>query len=88
LTHNGDWAFVSMRGEMQPYVGYAPAPTSDSEKGVVSGTMLVDQKRGWLTESWFTITMTSVVSQPLASGGATMHMQMRITQHMHTGERR
>jgi hypothetical protein len=89
LTHNGEWAFVSMRGEMQPYVGYSPAPTADSEKGMVNGTMLVDQKRGWLTESWFTILMTSVLTQPLASGGgATMHLQMRITQHMHTGERR
>jgi hypothetical protein len=88
LTHNGEWAFVSMRGEMHPYVGYTQAPGSDSEKGTVNGTMLVDQKRGWLTESWFTIVMTSVVTQPLASGGSTMHMQMRITQHMHTGERR
>ncbi len=88
LTHSGEWAFLSMRGEMQPYVGYAPGPRSDSEKGVVSGTMLVDQKRGWLTESWFTIVMNSVVTQPLASGGATMHVQTRITQHMHTGERR
>ena len=88
LTHNGEWAFVSMRGEMQPYVGYSPSPSSDSEKGMVNGTMLVDQKRGWLTESWFTILMTSVMTQPLASGGATMHLQMRITQHMHTGERR
>jgi len=88
LTHNGEWAFVSMRGDLQPYLGYAQTPSSDSEKGTVSGTMLVDQKRGWLTESWFTILMNSVVSQPLATGGATMHMQMRITQHMHTGERR
>jgi hypothetical protein len=88
LTHNGEWAFVSMRGDMQPYLAYSQSPSSDSEKGTVSGTMLVDQKRGWLTESWFTIVMTSVVTQPLATGGATMHMQMRITQHMHTGERR
>jgi hypothetical protein len=43
LTHNGDCAFVSMRGEMQPYVGYAHAPSSDSEKGTVNGPMLVDQ---------------------------------------------
>ena len=77
-----------MRGEMQPYVAYSQSPSADSEKGTVSGTMLVDQKRGWLTESWFTIVMTSVVTQPFANGGATMHMQMRITQHMHTGERR
>ena len=88
LTHNGEWAFVSMRGDMQPYVGFAPTPSSDSEKGSVSGTMLVDQKRGWLTESWFTIVVNSVLTQPLAVGGATMRLQMRITQHMHTGERR
>jgi len=86
LTRGGDWAFVSMRGEMQPLVGYAQ--NGDGERAVVNGTMLVDQKRGWLTESWFTIVVTSTMSPPLTTGGVTMHMQMRITQHMQTGERR
>jgi len=88
LTHGGEWAFVSMRGEMQPLVGYAPAQNGDGERAIVNGTMLVDQKRGWLTESWFTIVVTSTMSPPLTSGGVTMHMQMRIMQHMQTGERR
>jgi hypothetical protein len=87
LTHGGEWAFVSMRGEMQPLVGYGAAAGTDLEKGVVNGTMLVDQKRGWLTESWFTIVVTSVVTPPFATGIVSTHMQMRITQHMHTMER-
>jgi hypothetical protein len=88
LTHGGDWAFVSMRGEMHPFVGYGSASSADLEKGVVNGTMLVDQKRGWLTESWFTIVVNSVIAPPLTTGIVSMHMQMRITQHMHTAERR
>jgi hypothetical protein len=87
LTHGGDWAFVSMRGEMHPFVGYSGS-TADLEKGVVNGTMLVDQRRGWLTESWFTIVVNSVITPPLMTGIVSMHMQMRITQHMHTAERR
>jgi hypothetical protein len=73
LTHGGDWAFVSMRGEMQ---------------GLVNGTMLVDQKRGWLTESWFSILVSSMTTPPPTTGIISMHMQMRITQHMHTVDRR
>ena len=88
LTHGGDWAFVSMRGEMHPFVGYGSGSSPDLEKGVVNGTMLVDQKRGWLTESWFTIVVNSVIAPPLTTGIVSMHMQMRITQHMHTAERR
>jgi hypothetical protein len=88
LTHGGDWAFVTMRGEMQPAAAYGAAPSADMEKGTVNGTMLVDQRRGWLTESWFTIVVTSVINPPLMTGIVSMHMQMRITQHMHTAERR
>ncbi|HTE47817.1 MAG TPA: hypothetical protein VK636_21420 [Gemmatimonadaceae bacterium] len=87
LTHGGDWAFVSMRGEMQPATGPGAAFGASLEKGVVSGTMLVDQKRGWLTESWFNILVSSNITQPLMAGVVSMRMQMRITQHMHTVER-
>jgi hypothetical protein len=87
LTHGGDWAFVSMRGELRP--GAAPLGGSGAtlEKGTVNGTMLVDQKRGWLTESWFTIVTISVITPPLMTGLGATHVQMRITQHMHTERR-
>jgi hypothetical protein len=88
LTHSGEWAFVSMRGEMQPATGPGAASGTVLEKGLVNGTMLVDQKRGWLTESWFSIIVSSMTTPPAATGYLSMHMQMRITQHMRTADRR
>ena len=88
LTHNHEWAFVSMRGEVQPATGPGAAFGATLEKGFVNGTMLVDQRRGWLTESWFNIVVSSTTNGPAVSGVLSMHIQMRITQHMHTMDRR
>jgi hypothetical protein len=82
LTHGGEWAYVSMRGELQP------ATAGVVDHGTVNGTMLVDQKRGWLTESWFNIIFNSVQSLPPSAGVLSLKMMTRITQHMHTFERR
>ena len=90
LTHGREWAYVSMRGEMRPATGPG-ASASVLDKGLVNGTMLVDQRRGWLIESRFNIVVSSTVTPPssmMAGGITSMHMQMRITQHMHTFERR
>ena len=76
-----------MRGELRPAATPPAGSGATLDKGSVSGTMLVDQKRGWLTESWFSILMTSVITPPLMTGLGSMHMQMRITQHMHTERR-
>jgi hypothetical protein len=88
LTHGGNWAFVSMRGEMQPASGPGAASGMVLEKGIVDGTMLVDQKRGWLTESWFNIVVSSVTTPPASTGILSMHVQVRVTQHMQTLPRR
>jgi hypothetical protein len=84
LTHSGDWAYVSMRGEMQPATGPGSASRTVLERGTVNGTMLVDRKRGWLTESWFNIVVNSLQTFNPAKGVISMRMQTRITQHMHT----
>jgi hypothetical protein len=86
LTHGGEWAYVSMRGELQPATG--PGAAGMDDRGTVNGTMLVDQKRGWLTESWFNIIFNSVQSLPPSAGVLSLKMMTRITQHMHTFERR
>ncbi len=86
VTHAGDLAYVSMRGEMQPATG--PGSTSQAvlEKGTVRGTMVLDRRRGWLSESWFNVVvLTSVMTPPAA---VARQVQMRITQHMRTVERR
>lgn len=88
VTRAGDLAFVSMRGEMQPASGPGAASDAVLEKGLVNGTMVIDQKRGWLAESWFSIAMNSAMSLPPATGVLSMRMQLRITQHMHTLDKR
>ena len=86
VTHAGELAFVSMRGEMQPASGPGAASQVVLEQGTVSGTMVLDRRRGWLSESWFNIVvMTSVTNPPAA---AALRLQMRIIQHMRTAERR
>jgi hypothetical protein len=86
VTHAGDLAFVSMRGEMQPATGPGAASQAVLEKGTVRGTMVLDRKRGWLSESWFSVlVLTSVTNPPAASA---LRTEMRITQHMRTAERR
>ena len=87
LTRGGEWAFVSMRGELKPGNTSTTTAGVTFVKGVVTGTMMVDQKRGWLTESWFTVVTTSVITPPLMTGLGATHVQMRVTQHMHTERR-
>jgi hypothetical protein len=86
VTHAGDLAFVSMRGEMSPASGPGAAQQAVLEKGTVNGTMVLDRRRGWLSESWFNVVVMTSVTTPPAAGA--VRMQMRITQHMRTAERR
>jgi hypothetical protein len=57
------------------------------ETGTVSGTMLVDRVRGWLTESQFTIIAHSIVHVP-GTEDTVMRFDTRVTQHMKTVEKR
>ncbi|HWH52367.1 MAG TPA: hypothetical protein VN651_12550 [Gemmatimonadaceae bacterium] len=87
IVHHGERAYVSMRGDVKPATGPG-ASGALLEQGTVNGTMVIDQKRRWLSESWFNVLIMSTVSPTSSSGGHPMRMQMRITQHMHTFDRR
>ncbi|HKO16204.1 MAG TPA: hypothetical protein VJU87_08190 [Gemmatimonadaceae bacterium] len=86
VSSDGSRAYVSMRGEMSSEPSRADAVGPMLEKGSVTGSMLVDRKRGWLTESRFTVIAHSAVTPPGAS--APMHFTTRITQKMETDEGR
>lgn len=87
LAHHGDWAYVSMRGEMQPATGPGASAVL-VDRGMVNGTMVVDQKRGWLSESWFNIILSAIQNLPPSTGVISVKTMTRITQHMHTFDRR
>ncbi len=88
VVHGGSRAYVSMRGEMQPVTGPGASSGTKLDQGLVTGTMIVDQRRHWLSDSWFNIVVTSTVKAAPPSAAQPMRMQMRITQHMHTFDRR
>lgn len=83
LSRGGNAAYISMRGEILP----------DSAQGVelngaITGTMLLDRARGWMTESLFIITLKSLVVPPMGTGLAPMKFVTRVTQRLRTMDRR
>jgi len=89
LSRRGSIAYVSMRGEMSPDPDAASRQSAGPvlESGTVSGTMLVDRERGWLTESQFTIVVHSIV-RVTGTDNTVMRFETRVTQRMKTVEKR
>jgi hypothetical protein len=77
-------AWVAMTGTLVPAARAASAarPARDTVAGSVSGSMVVDRKRGWLSESRFRLVLTSSVARSDKAGDAT-HFTVRVTQTMH-----
>ena len=73
LSRNGDLAYVSMRGS---FVAANTTQRADAEAGSVSGAMVVNRRRGWLTESRFLIQMRTTVP---ATASSRLPMRFRTT---------
>jgi hypothetical protein len=84
IAKGGDEAYVSMKGTLLPNQdGSAPGAYT----GTVNGAMIVDRRRGWLTESSFLVQMRSSVIATNAGRTDTIHMRLKLTQHMVTERR-
>ena len=84
LSRDGDMAFLSMRGTL----ARAPSPAGDrygatlTMTGAVTGSMIVDRRRGWLTDAHATFTVRSLLTPPPGSPVSPMRFRMKITQWM------
>lgn len=89
LTHNGDLAYVSMHGEL---LRDAKAKGTDGvpivEDGTVDGYMVVDNLRGWLTESQFAIVAHSALRPSFGVVSQPMYFEIRLTQKLRTFDKR
>jgi hypothetical protein len=84
LDRAGTLAYVSMRGEIVP-----DGPSEGVRlSGAVTGAMLVDRLRGWMTDSHFVVTLHSLVTPPAATGLAPMRFVTRVTQRLRTMDKR
>lgn len=83
LTRGGDMAYLSVRGRLTrraiPPKGSA-APTVEMS-GTMTGTVVVDRRRGWITEARSQISVRSLLTVA-ESGQAPVRVRLKITQWM------
>lgn len=75
ISRAGDLAYVSVNGTISE-ASEGPDHTKGETAGTVTGTVLLDLRRGWVTESRARIVTTSVVR----SRDAKMRIKMTVTQ--------
>lgn len=75
LSRGGELAYVSVHGEISE-TSTGPGPTKGESSGTVTGFVLLDLRRGWVTESRDRIVITSVIR----SRDAKMRIKMTVTQ--------
>ena len=86
LSRNGDLAFISMHGTMSRMnsPGAPPAGAGYATSGTLSGTIQIDRRLGWITDSRSSIIVRSTIaaapSQKGGPQGAPMQVRTKITQ--------
>lgn len=77
LSSSADLAFVSLRGTLAATAG-GPETTG----GSVSGSMVVDRRRGWLSDSQFLVQLRASMVTPGAAAGKPTFFRVKVTQRM------
>ena len=90
VSRDEGYAYISMRGDMRrdSVPAGPPRGTLMQMTGTVSGAMLLDRRRGWLTESRFSVVMHTTMKPPAASSASPVRFVTRITQRMRTLDRK
>jgi hypothetical protein len=85
IASDGDVAYLSLKGTMHPLSDVIASSDPRALIGSVNGNMVVDRRRGWLSESRFLIETRATLP---SVGSAPMQFRLRITQHMRVLEKR
>jgi hypothetical protein len=91
ISRDEELAYISMRGDMRRDSVPAGPPRGTRMKvsGTVSGALLLDRRRGWLTESRFAVVLHTTMLPAASSAGAyPVRFLTRITQRMRTLDRK
>lgn len=87
LSRSGEFAYLSMKGRlvrsgpMQPGVGGASNGGFVQTSGSVTGSLLLDRRRGWIADARTVIALKSLVSGR-GKEAAPLRVRMKITQWM------
>lgn len=84
LSGDTTLAFISVRGAITRDSSATPLPEGATYvmKGTVLGAVVMDRRRGWITDSRATITIRSVLTPPPGSGSYPMRFLMKISQRL------
>jgi hypothetical protein len=90
LTRRGKLAHISMRGTLQRDSSAARirGGARMTMTGTVTGYMVLDRSRGWVTDASTEMSMKSHIEQAAGSGLEPVKMQMRLTQRQRTMDKR
>jgi hypothetical protein len=84
LGKNGDVAYISMHGTMERVKSRGAAVPGYATSGTLSGTIQIDRRLGWITDSRSSIIVRSTIAAaPARKGepqGAPMQVRTKITQ--------
>jgi hypothetical protein len=89
VSGDGRLAYISMRGEMRrdSVPAGPPRGTRMTVHGTVTGSLLLDRRRGWLTESHFGVVLHTIMV-PGSPDARPVRFLTRITQRMRTLDRK
>jgi len=84
LSDNGDRAWISMRGRLDAGAMAADGDGATVTKmtGTLTGTLVLDRRRGWLDRTQARVDIESIVATP--GGGAPLLVKVRVEQLMQT----
>lgn len=90
LSRGGDVAHISMRGTISrdSTAGDLPNGATLESSGSVTGSLQMDRRRGWWSDTRALIIMNSTMHPPAGTTAQPMHFETRITHRMRTERRR
>lgn len=84
VGRKGELAYLSMRGELaqDSVPAGPPRGTMMRMAGTMTGNLVLDRRRGWVTRSQFLLVLKSVLVPPAGSAAAPRSFTTRVTQQM------
>lgn len=90
LARAGDVAYISMRASLESETPHEKVPPGARHvtTGVITGTMQVDRRRGWMTDSRTTVSVHSIATPPPGSRAEPVHFRMKVSQWLRAVDKR
>jgi len=80
VARNSDLAYVSLAGTLSRPPSSKDGWSTLTTSGSMTGSLIIDRRRGWISDARMTYTVRSTVTPTSASTAAAMRFRMKVTQ--------